>query len=156
MSITTTLIAQILTFGLLVWFVQATLWGPMTRILEARKTRIADGLAAAERGQHEQQLAEERAAELLQKAKAQASEIISRAEKRAAEIVEDARVDGRAEGERLVAAAQADISQQINRAKEDLRGQVAAIAISGAQKVLEREIDAEAHSELLRKLVAQI
>ncbi|MGA7799598.1 MAG: F0F1 ATP synthase subunit B [Gammaproteobacteria bacterium] len=151
-----TLLGQIITFAVLVWFVKRFLWGPMTSMMADRQRRIADGLAAAERGKHEQQLAEERAAELLHEAKGQAAEIISRAEKRATEIVEEAKADARTEGERLLTAAQAEIAQEINRAREELRGQVAAIAVSGAEKVLEREIDEKAHGELLQKLVAQI
>lgn len=151
-----TLLGQIITFAVLVWFVKRFLWGPMLHMMEDRQRRIADGLAAAERGKHEQQLAEDRASELLHEAKGQAAEIISRAEKRANEIVEEAKADARAEGERLLTAAQAEITQEINRAKEELRGQVAAIAVSGAEKVLEREIDEKAHGELLQKLVAQI
>jgi len=151
-----TLLGQIITFALLVWFVKRFLWGPMLQMMENRQQRIADGLAAAERGRHEQQLAEDRATELLHEAKGQAAEIISRAEKRATEIVEEAKADARSEGDRLLAAARAEIDQELNRVKEELRSQVAGLAVSGAEKILEREIDQKAHSELLDKLVAQI
>jgi len=151
-----TLLGQIITFALLVWFVKRFLWGPMLQMMENRQQRIADGLAAAERGRHEQQLAEDRATELLHEAKGQAAEIISRAEKRATEIVEEAKADARSEGDRLLAAARAEIDQELNRVKEELRSQVAGLAVSGAEKILEREIDEKAHSELLNKLVAQI
>ncbi|MEJ2630283.1 MAG: F0F1 ATP synthase subunit B [Acidihalobacter sp.] len=156
MNITATLFAQILTFGLLVWFVKVTLWGPMTKMLEDRKTRIAEGLAAAERGRHEQELAEKRAEEHLREAKQQAAEIIAQAQKRASEIVEEAKTEAEAEGSRLKAAAEAEIVQEVNRAREQLRGQVVQLAVVGAGRVLEREVDAAAHDKALEDLVAQI
>jgi len=105
-----------------------------------------DGLAAAERGVHEQELAEKRAKDLLVEAKGQSVEIINLAQKRASEIVEEAKGDARAEGERLLTAARAEIEQEVNRAKEQLRAQVAIIVVTGAEKVLGREIDAQAHA----------
>ncbi|APZ44425.1 F0F1 ATP synthase subunit B [Acidihalobacter ferrooxydans] len=156
MNLTLTLVAQIITFVFLVWFVNAKLWGPMTKMLEDRKTRIAEGLAAAERGRHEQELAEKRAEEHLREAKQQAAEIIAQAQKRASEIVEEAKNDAVAEGNRLKAAAEAEIEQEANRAREQLRGQVVQLAIVGAGRVLEREVDASAHDKALADLVAQI
>lgn len=156
MNITLTLIAQILTFLLLVWFINAKLWGPLTKMLEDRKTRVAEGLAAAERGRHEQELAEQRAEEHLREAKQQAAEIIGQAQKRASEIVEEAKNDAVAEGSRLKAAAEAEITQEVNRAREQLRGQVVQLAVVGAGRVLEREVDASAHDKALEDLVAQI
>ena len=151
-----TLLGQILTFAVLVWFVKRFLWGPLTQLMEDRKTRIADGLAAAERGKHEQELAEQRAREVLHEAKQQAAEIISRAERRATEIVEESKTEAREEGERLLTAARAEIDQEVNRVREELRRQVAAVALAGASRVLEREIDEQAHSRLLDELAAQI
>jgi F-type H+-transporting ATPase subunit b len=151
-----TLIGQILTFAVLVWFVKRFLWGPLTQMMEDRKARIADGLAAAEKGQHEQELARQRATEILHEAKQQASEVIARAEKRAGEIVEEGKNDARTEGERLLTAARSEIEQEAHRAREALRSQVASIAITGAEKVLEKEIDEQTHNELLAKLVAEI
>lgn len=156
MNITATLIGQILTFAVLVWFVKAVLWGPMIRMLEDRKKRIADGLAAAERGKHEQELAEERATEVIHEAKQQASDIIAQAQRRSNEIVEEAKEAAREEGERIKAAAHAEAEQEINRAKEDLRKQVGAIALAGAEKILKREVDAKAHNEVLDDLASQI
>jgi len=155
-NVTATLIGQMLTFAVLVWFINRFLWEPMTQMMEDRKKRIADGLAAAERGKHEQQLAEQRAKEVLQEAKQQAAEIIAQAQKRAAEIVDEAKEQARSEGERLKTAAQAEIEQEINRAKEQLRGQVVSLAVAGASKVLRKEIDAKAHDELIQDLVAQL
>lgn len=156
MNVTVTLIGQIIVFAILIWFIQRFLWGPLTNLMEQRKQRIADGLAAAERGQHEQQLAEERAAKVLQEAKGKANEIIAQAQKRANEIVEEAKTTARTEGDRLVAAANAEIEQETNRAREELRGQVVSIAVAGAGKVLKKEIDPKAHEVLLKDLVAQL
>lgn len=156
MNITLTLIAQILTFGLLIWFIKAKLWGPLTTMLEDRKTRIADGLAAADRGRREQELAEKRAQERLREAKQQAGEIIAQAQKRATEIVEEAKTDALAEGQRIKAAAEAELGQEVSRAREKLRGEVVQIAVVGAGRVLEREVDASVHEKALEDLVAQI
>lgn len=156
MNINATLIGQSIAFFLFVWFCMKYVWPPLINALNERKKTIADGLAAAERGQHEQELAQKRAAEVLQEAKQQASEIINRAEKRANEIVEEAKTDAKQEGERILSAAQAEIEQEVHRARETLRGQVVSIAIAGAEKVLEKEIDESAHGELLNKLVAEI
>jgi len=155
-NITVTLIAQMLAFGLLIWFVNKVMWGPLSGIMEARQKRIADGLAAAEKGKHEQELAEKRATELLKEAKDQAQEIVAQGQKRASEIVEEAKDTARAEGERIIAAANAELEREVNQAKEALRTQVAAIAVAGAEKILKREIDAKAHEDLLNDLAAQI
>lgn len=156
MNFNATLIGQMIAFVVFVWFCMKYVWPPMMKALDERKKTIADGLAAAERGKHEQELAEERAKEALHEAKQQAQEIISRAEKRAAEIVEEAKADARTEGERMIAAARNELDQELNRVREQLRGQVASIAITGAEKVLEREVDEKTHDELLSKLAAQI
>jgi len=155
-NITATLIGQVVTFAILVWFINRFLWGPLTQMMEDRKKRIADGLAAAERGKHEQELAEKRATEVIHEAKEQAAEIIAQAQRRGNEIVEEAKTQARAEGDRLKAAAQADIEQEVTRAREQLRGQVVSLSVAGAAKVLQREIDAKAQEELLDDLVAQI
>ncbi|WP_297528153.1 F0F1 ATP synthase subunit B [Thiohalobacter sp.] len=156
MNFNATLIGQMVAFAVFVWFCMKYVWPPLVNALNERKARIADGLAAAERGKHEQALAQERAKEVLHEAKQQAQEIIGRAEKRAAEIVDEAKDAARAEGERLLAAARAEIDQEVNRVKEDLRRQVVSVAVAGAEKVLEREVDESTHGELLNKLAAQI
>ena len=156
MNITATLFAQIVAFALFIWFVNKVLWGPVTKMMADRQKRIADGLAAADKGKHEMELAEERAKELLRDAKTQAGEIIAQAEKRGNEIIEESKQTARSEGDRLKAAAQAELEQEVNRAREQLRGQVAGIAVAGAQRILSREIDAKAQSDLLKDLVAQI
>ena len=156
MNFNATLIGQSITFIVFVWFCMRFIWPPVMNALETRKKKIADGLAAAEHGKHEQELAEERAKDLLREAKEQAGEIINRADKRAAEIVDEAKGDARAEGDRLMTAARAEIDQELNRVKEELRGQVVSIALAGAGKVLEREVDESTHAELLNKLAADI
>lgn len=156
MNVTATLFGQILTFAVLVWFINRFLWGPLTQMMEDRRKRIADGLAAAERGKHEQELAEKRAAEVVHEAKEQAAGIIAQAQKHANEIVEEAKDTARSEGERLKASAQSEIEQEVNRAKENLRGKVVSLSVAGASKVLAREIDEKSQEDLLKDLVAQI
>ncbi len=156
MNINATLIGQAIAFFLFVVFCMKYVWPPILQALTERKAKIADGLAAAEHGKHEQGLAEERAKVLLREAKDQAAEIINRADKRASEIVDEARDDAKSEGARLMTAAHAEIDQEVNRVKEDLRGQVVSIALAAAGKVLEREVDESAHTELLNKLAADI
>ena len=156
MNINATLIGQGIAFFLFVVFCMKDVWPPILHALEERKKKIADGLAAGEHGQREQALAEERAKELVRQAKEQAGEIITRADKRAAEIVDEAKDVARVEGQRLLTAAQAEIEQEVNRVKEGLRGQVVSIALAGAGKVLEREVDEATHAELMNKLAAEI
>lgn len=156
MNVTATLIVQIFTFALLVWFIMRFLWGPLTSLMEERQRRIADGLAAAEKGKHKLELAEKRATDVLRKAKAQASDILAQAERRAAEIVDEARVEARVEAERILTAARSDIEQERNRAREDLRASVGNLVVMGASKILEKEIDARAHARLLADAVKQL
>ena len=156
MNINATLIGQAIAFFLFVMFCMKFVWPPILQALHERKAKIADGLAAAEHGKRAEELAEERAKELLREAKEQAAEIIGRADKRAAEIVDEAKDDAKTEGARLMVAAQAEIGQELNRVKEDLRGQVVSIALAGAGKVLARDVDESAHAELLTKLAAEI
>lgn len=156
MNINATLIAQTIMFALFVWFCMKYVWPPIMAALDARNKRIADGLAAAERGKNELALASRRSAEMLREAKEKVSEIIAQGDKRASEIVEEAKEQARVEGERIVAAAKAEIEQEVFRAREQLRTQVTSVALAGAGKILGREIDAKAHSDLLDKLVAEI
>lgn len=156
MNITVTLIGQMVAFILLIWFVNRVVWGPVSQMLADRQKRISDGLAAADKGKHELELAEKRATDVIKDAKSQASDILAQAQKRAGEIVEEAKVTARVEGERIVTSAKAEIDREVNQAKEQLRGQVAAIALQGTEKVLRREVDAKAHGDLLKDLAAQI
>lgn len=156
MNINATLIGQSIAFFVFVWFVMQYVWPPLVNVLNERKKTIADGLAAAERGKHQQELAEKRASEVIHEAKDKAAEIIARAEQRANEIIDEAKNAARAEGDRLKVAANAEIEQEVFRAKEQLRGQVVSIAVAGAGKVLAKEIDTKAHESMLKDLVAQI
>lgn len=156
MSITVTLIAQILAFAIMIWLVNKFLWAPVSELMEARRKKIADGLSASERGKHELKLAEERALELLKEAKENAAQIVAQAQSRQAQIIEEAKENARAEAERILAAGQAEIEQELNRAKEELRKQISGLAVTGAERVLKREIDAKAHEDALKDLVAQI
>lgn len=156
MNVTATLIGQMVAFGILIWFVNRFLWEPLTNLMEERKKRVADGLAAAERGKHEQDLAQKRAKETLHEAKEKAAEIIAQAQRRADEITEEAKDSARVEGERLKAAANAEIQQEMNRARENLRAQVVSIAVAGAGRILKRELDEQANEDLVKELVANI
>ncbi|MBE9567658.1 MAG: F0F1 ATP synthase subunit B [Proteobacteria bacterium] len=156
MNINLTLIGQSITFAIFVWFCYAYVWPPLVHALAERQKKIADGLAAAERGLHEHELAEKKAAEHLKDAKGQASDIIAQAQKRASEIVDEAKGDARTEADRIKAGADAEIAQEINRAREQLRQEVVTLAISGAEKVLKREVDKEAHANSLDELAAQL
>ena len=156
MNINLTLFGQTITFAIFVWFCLKFIWPPIVKALEERRQRIAEGLAAAERGKQEQELAEKRAKEVLVGAKDQVGELIAQANKRADEIVEESKTTARAEGERLLAAARSEIEQEVNRARESLRAEVARLALAGAQQVLEREVDQAAHDDLLKKLTAQL
>jgi len=156
MNITVTLFAQVAAFIALIYFVNKVLWVPMSTMLEDRQKRIADGLAAAEKGKKDQELAEKNAKQQIAEAKKQAAEIVSQAQKRSNDIVEEAKVIARVEADRIVTAANAEIEQEINRAKETLRKQVSSIAVAGASKVLKKEVDAKAHADLLNDLAAQI
>jgi len=156
MNVTATLIGQVIVFSVLIWFIKGVLWEPMLKVLEDRKGRIADGLAAAEKGKHEEELARHKALDELKKAKGEAAEIISQAQKRAGEIVDEAKSAAVDEAGRVKVAAQADIEQEVSRARESLRSQVASLAIAGAEKILGKEIDAAAHAKALDELAAQI
>ena len=156
MNINATMIGQSLTFILFVIFCMKFVWPPIMQALNDRKKQIADGIAAAERGQNEQVLAENKATETLHEAKQQAGEIINQAQKRASEIVDEAKNDAKIEGDRIITAANAELDHEVNRAKEQLRAQLSTLAVAGASKILEREIDEQAHSGMLDDLVSQI
>lgn len=156
MNINLTLFLQMIAFAAFVWFCMRFVWPPIVKALAERKARIAEGLAAAERGAHEQELGQRRAKEIMQEAKAHAAEIVAQAQKRAGEIVEEAKTDARAEGDRLVTAAKAEIERETNRAREELREKVAALAVAAAEKILQKEIDAAAHKTIVESFVKQI
>ncbi len=156
MNITLTILAQALTFAILIWFTAKFVWPPLLAAIESRQKTIADGLADAERARHDLEIAAKRSADILREAKEKAGEIITSGEKRASEIVEQAKTQAKVEGDRIVAGAKAEVDQEVFRAKEQLRTQVSAIALAGAGKILGREIDAKAHNDLLDKLAAEL
>lgn len=152
MSINATLIGQMITFALLVWFTMKYVWPPLMQALEERKKKIAEGLAAAEKGQLEMDLAEKRATGLLREAKEQAADIVSLAQKRAGDLVEASKQTAKVEGERLVGAARAEIDREIQKAREDLRQEVADLAVGAAEKILRSEVDRKKHQAILEGL----
>jgi len=156
MNVTATLIGQLIVFSILIWFVKAVLWEPIINTLEDRKKRIADGLAASEKGIKEQELAEEHATDLIKQAKVEAAEIISQAKSRDGQMLEEAKNKAVEEADRVIAGAQAEIDQEVNRAKDSLRTQVSELAVAGASKILGKEVDASAHKAALKELIEQI
>ena len=156
MNLNATIVGQIIAFFLFVWFCQAYVWPPIVKALEDRRKKIADGLEAASRAEHDLGLAQQRAAELLREAKESSAGIIDQANKRANQIVDEAKDKARDEGNRIKAGAQAEIEQQVNQAREQLRQQVAALAVAGAEKILESSVDAKAHADMLNKLAASL
>jgi len=155
-SINATLIGQMITFALLVWFTMKYIWPPLFDSLEERKKKIADGLAAAEKGQEEIILAEKRAKGVLKEAKEQSSEIVTLAQKRANELIEESKDTAKKEGERLIVAAKAQIEQEIQQAKEGLRQEVADLALNAAEQILGAEIDKVKHQDIISKVSNQL
>lgn len=156
MNIDATLLAQMIVFALLVWFTMSFVWPMLLKAMQERETRIADGLAAAEKGRHDLELAETKAKELLHEGREKAQEYIVQAQKRADEIVEEAKETARQEGERIRNAARAEIDTEINQARERLRVEVATLAVTGAEQILMREVDASTHKQMLEKLSASL
>ena len=156
MNINFTLIAQAIAFAVLIWFTVKFVWPPLLKAIEARQKEIADGLAAAADGRSALEVAAKKSEVTITEAKQKASEIIAQAEKRGTQIIEEAKGNAKVEGDRIIAGAKAEIDQEVNRAKEGLRAQVSTLAIAGAEKILRKEIDAKAHSELLAKLAAEL
>ena len=151
-----TLLGQMITFAILIWFTVKFIWPPLTKAIEERQQKIAEGLAAADNAQKNLAQADAKVAEELKAARAKAHEIIEQAHQRANQLIDAAKADAIAEGNRQRALAEAEIEAAANRAKEDLRKQVSALAVSGAEKLLKREIDANAHKALIDDLAAQL
>ena len=156
MNINLTLIGQMIAFVCFVVFCMKYVWPPIMAAMAEREKKIADGLAAADRASHDLELAKEKAVERLKEAKEEAAGIVDSANKRGNQIVEEAKEAAVAEAERVKASAQAEIEQETNRAREQLRGQVAALSLAGAEKVLGAAIDQDAHAELVDKLAAEL
>jgi F-type H+-transporting ATPase subunit b len=156
MNINFTLFAQAIVFTAFIWFTIKFVWPPLLRAIETRQKQIADGLAAAEQGKKSLEVSAKQAEQAIQDARARAAEIVAQAEKRGSQVVEEAKTAAKAEGDREKAAAKADIQQEAQRAREQLREQVAALAVAGAEKILRREVDAKAHAELLDGIKKQL
>jgi len=155
-NINLTLIGQTISFAFFVLFCMKFVWPALISVMEEREKKIADGLEAADRADKDLELAQKKATQQLRGAKEEAAGIIEQANKRASQIVEEAKDQARVEGDRLKVAAQAQIEQEINRAKEELRGKVSALALAGAEKVLGASIDENANSELVAQLAAEL
>jgi len=155
-DINMTLIGQSIAMLVFVWFCMKFIWPPIMQAIEERQTQIADGLAAGERGQQSLDLAKVEAEDIIGDARKQATTILDQAHARASEIVADGKADGVKERDRQVTAAKAEVEQETNRAREELRGEVSAIAVASAEKILRREIDSKAHEDILGKLAAEL
>lgn len=156
MNINLTLFGQMVAFAFFVWFCMKFVWPVILQAMEERQQKIADGLDAADRAQRDLEKAQNKASDQMKEAKQEAAGIIDQANKRATQIVEEAKQQAIAEGDRLKAAAQAEIEQEVNRAKEELRASVAGLALAGAEKVLEASVDEKSNRALVDKLAAQL
>ena len=156
MNINLTLIMQAAAFAAFIWFTAKFIWPHLMRAIETRQKQIADGLAAGEQGRKELANTEKRIADMLTEAKGKAAEIVATGEKFRTETVDAAKGEAKAEADRILAAARAEIEQEVARAKEQLRNQVADLAVAGASKILQREVDAKAHAELLASIEKQL
>jgi F-type H+-transporting ATPase subunit b len=149
MNINLTLLMQAVAFGAFIWFTARFVWPPLMRAIETRQRQIAEGLEAGEQGRQSLVSAEKRAADMIAEAKAKASEIVATGEKFRAETMDHAKVEATAERERIIAAAKAEAQQEYAAAREQLRDQVADLAVAGAARILKREVDPQAHADLL-------
>lgn len=156
MNFNATLIGQSIAFLVFLWVCKQYVWPLFEVILEERKKRIADGLEAAARAEKDLEQAQRKVTERLKEAKTEAASIIDLANKRAAQIADEAKEQAREEGQRIITGAHAEIDQEVNRAKEALRTQVSAIAVAGAEKILEQSIDQAANEEMLKKLASDL
>jgi len=156
MNINATLILQSIAMMIFVWFCMKFIWPPLLKAMDERRERIAEGLAASDLAEKELATAKTEVEKQIREARDKAGEIVDQANQRHSQIVDQAKEDATTERQRQVAAAEADISQATNQAREELRSSVASLAVLGAAKVLEKEIDADTHRELLDKLIAEI
>jgi len=155
-SINATLIGQMITFTLLVWFTMQYVWPPLIEALEERKKKISEGLAAAEKGQEDVKLAEKKALKYLKEAKAESANIIALAQKRANDVVEESKGTAKLEGEKMIESARAQIEQEIQHAKETLRKEVSSLALKAAEQILQEEVDKAKHKDMISKVSQQL
>jgi len=156
MHINVTLIIQMLVFITFVWFTMKFVWPPLSKALEERQAKIADGLASADRGRRELELAQQRVTADLKQAKSHAQEIIEKANVRAAQLIEEAKEDAKQEALRQMKLAQDQLAQEVNHAKNSLRTQLATLVVAGAEKILKQEINSDTNKGLLDKLIEEI
>ena len=156
MNLNMTFFGQMITFAILIWFTMKFIWPPLNKAIEERQHKIAEGLAAAEQSQKNLAQAQQSVDAELRAARTKANEIIEQAHQRANQIIDQAKNDALAEATRQKALAEAEIAASANRAREDLRKQVSTLAVTGAEKLLKREIDANAHKALLDELASEI
>ena len=156
MNLNATLFFQMIVFFVLAWFTMKFVWPPLTRAMDDRRQKIADGLAAADKGKAELAQAQARISLIEASAKTENHARMAEAEKQAAALIAQARLEGEAEKARIIAQAQQDAAQEVQRARESLRADVAVLAVKGAQQILQREVNAQVHAELLEQLKAQL
>lgn len=156
MDINMSLIGQMITFAVLVWFTMKFVFPPLTQMLDERTKKIADGLAAAERGQESMAAAEKRIELELSAARNEGQKRISDAEKRAQLVADEIKQNALAEAARIIAQAKDEAAQQVTKAREELRGQVAGLAVKGAEQILKREVNESAHADLLKQLATEL
>ena len=156
MNINATLILQSIAMMIFVWFCMKFIWPPLLKAMDERRARVAEGLAASDLAEKELEAAKLSAGEQILEARDKAGEIVEQANQRHAQILDQAKDDAGSERQRQVTAAEADIALATNQAREELRASVASLAVLGASKILEREVDADTHRELLDKLITEI
>lgn len=155
-DINATLLGQLITFAILVWFTMKYVWPPITKAMHEREKKIAEGLALAETSKRELEIAENKALDIIREAKTSAAHIVEQAHKRSVQIVDEAKEDARREGSRILEHAREEIILEVNQAKEGLRKQLATLAIAGAEKIIKRNLDASTQTALLDEFVAEI
>lgn len=156
MNINLTMIGQTIGFFIFIVFCVKYVWPPIVQAMQERQKKIADGLAASDRANQDLELAQQRATQELREARDEAAAIVEKANKRANHIVEEAKNEAREQGDRMLAQARDEIEQERQQARDALRAEVASLAIAGAEKILESSVDAQAHSEMLDKLSAEL
>ncbi len=156
MEINATLLGQLITFAILVWFTMKYVWPPITKAMQDREKKIAAGLEASDRSKRELEHAEHKALTMIREARLEATQIVEQAHKRFTQLVDESKEQARVEGERIIVLAQDEIGRQVNQAKEVLRKQLATLAIAGAEKIIQRNLDASAQTALLDEIVAEI
>jgi F-type H+-transporting ATPase subunit b len=156
MNFNLTLIMQVVAFTAFIWFCARFVWPPLMRAIETRQKQISEGLAAGDQGRRELASAEKRMADMLAESKSRSAEIVATGEKFKSETIEQAKIEAKAEGDRIIAAAKAEIQQELARAREQLRDAVADLAVAGASKILKKEVDVKTHAELLAQLKREL